>query len=114
VIAGVNTRRALLKYHRVATHKAMGPIFQTQTGTRLAASGVRSLFNRLGKRSGLKVSPHVLRRTFATLSLRAGMNVLHLQGLMGHASLEMTQRYVEMLEGDLLEAHRSHGPIDNL
>ena len=114
VIAGVKTRRALIKYRNTVRHKATDPLFQTQTSTRLAASGLRSLFQRLGARGGVKVSPHTLRRTFATMSLRAGMNVLHLQGLLGHSSLEMTQRYVELLEGDLVEAHRAHGPIDNL
>jgi site-specific recombinase XerD len=40
------------------------------------------------------------------------MNLLHLQGLLGHASLEMTRHYVQMLDEDLVEAHRLHGPID--
>jgi hypothetical protein len=31
---------------------------------------------------------------------------------MGHASLEMTKRYIEMLDDDLIDAHREHGPID--
>ena len=42
------------------------------------------------------------------------MNVLQLQSLLGHSSLEMTRRYVQMGKDDLCEAHRSHGPIDNL
>ncbi len=48
----------------------------------------------------------------AILSLKAGMNVLHLQSLLGHSTLEMTRRYVEMVKDDLSEAHREHGPID--
>lgn len=114
VVAGVKTRRALLKYRRMVEHEVFAPLFQTQTGTRLAASGLRSLLQRIGRRAGISVSPHVFRRTFATMSLRAGMNVLHLQGLMGHSSLEMTQRYVNVNEIDLLDAHVAHGPIDNL
>jgi len=55
-----------------------------------------------------------LRRTFATLSLRAGMDVFQLQALMGHSSLEMTRRYVSLLDEDLIQAHKKHGPIDNL
>ena len=67
---------------------------------------------RISERAGIKVTPHALRRTFATLSRRSGMDLLELQALMGHASLEMTKRYIEMLEDDLIEAHRKHGPID--
>lgn len=32
---------------------------------------------------------------------------------MGHSTIEMTRRYVQMLDDDLLDAHRTHGPIDN-
>ncbi len=40
------------------------------------------------------------------------MNVLYLQSLFGHSSLEMTRRYAQMLGDDFVEAHRSHGSID--
>jgi integrase/recombinase XerD len=59
------------------------------------------------------IAPHALRRTFATLALKAGMNPLHLQGLLGHSSLEMTRRYVQMMDEDLVEAHRMYGPVDH-
>lgn len=59
-------------------------------------------------------SPYRQLRTFATLSLRGGMNPLHLQGLLGHSSLEMTRRYVSMVDSDLLAAHKEFGPVDNL
>ena len=74
----------------------------------------RSIFQRLSKRSGVTVNLHALRRTFATLSVRAGMNRLHLQGLMGHATMDMVARSVQMVDDDLIEAHRAHGPIDNI
>jgi len=38
--------------------------------------------------------------TFATLSLRAGMSPLPLQGLVGHATLVMTRRYTQMVDDD--------------
>jgi hypothetical protein len=40
------------------------------------------------------------------------MNVLHLKCQFGHSSLEMTGRYVQMVEEDLGEAHKEYGPID--
>jgi len=114
VVVGVTTRRALLAYRRRINPEADAPLFQTQQGGRLTGNGLRSLLLRLGERAGVEVSPHALRRTFATMSLRAGMNLLHLQGLLGHSTIEMTRRYVQMLDDDLLEAHRVHGPIDNI
>lgn len=113
VVVGVTTRRALLAYHRSISVNPEKPVFQTKSGGRLTFNGIRSLLLRLGKQAHVHVSPHALRRTFATMSLRAGMNLLHLQGLLGHTTIEMTRRYVQMVDDDLLVAHREHGPIDN-
>lgn len=113
VVIGVHTRRALLKYRREVDSGDEKPLFQTRSGGRFTASGLRSWMLRISKRANIHISPHALRRTFATLSLRAGMNVIQLQGLLGHSTLEMTRHYVEMLEEDLVKAHREHGPIDN-
>lgn len=44
---------------------------------------------------------------------RAGMNLIQLQAMMGHSSLEMTRNYIQMLDEDLIEAYRAHGPIDS-
>ena len=88
--------------------------FQTRSGVIFTASGLRSWMLRMSERADIHISPHALRRTFATLSLRAGMNVIQLQGLLGHSSLEMTRHYIEMLEEDLVRAHKEHGPIDFL
>jgi site-specific recombinase XerD len=112
VFIGVKTRRALLRYRRTLSHEDNDPVFQTQTGTRLKPSGFREVIRRISEKSDIQFSAHDLRRTFATLSLKAGMNVLHLQSLLGHSSLEMTRRYVLLVREDLGEAHREHGPID--
>ena len=112
VFIGVKTRRALLRYRRTISHEDNAPVFQTQSGTRFRNSGFRQVIRRISDKSGIPFSAHDLRRTFATLSLRAGMNVLHLQRLLGHSSLEMIRRYVQMAKDDLLEAHNEHGPID--
>jgi integrase/recombinase XerD len=113
VVVGVITRRALLAYRKTITTSVDQPLFQTKMASRLSHNGLRSLLLRIGKQAGVRVTPHALRRTFATLSLRAGMNLLHLQGLLGHSTIEMTRRYVQMIDDDLLEAHKLHGPIDN-
>ena len=112
VVIGIATRRAVLAYRRTVRNEPRDPLFQTLSGKRLTPNGLRSALLRIGDRCGVHVSPHIMRRTFATLSLKAGMNPLHLQGLLGHSSLEMTRRYCQMVDEDLLEAHKEHGPID--
>lgn len=114
VVVGIKTRRILLKYKRKVDHSESSPLIQTVRGGRYSPGGLRNCLHSIGGRAGIHVSPHILRRTFATLSLRSGMNPLHLQGLLGHSSLEMTRRYVSMVDSDLLTAHQKFGPVDNL
>jgi len=42
------------------------------------------------------------------------MDVLHLQAMLGHSSLEMKQHYARMIDDELLQTHKEHLPIDNL
>ena len=106
------TRRALLQYRRTIIVKE--PLFLSRTGERLTGTGILLIFRRLSKETGLKITPHALRRTFVILSLRSGMDVLHLQAMLGHAGLEMVSHYAQMVDEDLLQAHAQHSPIEGL
>ena len=112
-VIGATTRRALLAYRRTLADRE-GALFQTDEGTRFTPSGILRVFMRLSKRTGIHVTAHALRRTFVILSLRNGMDVLHLQAMLGHASLDMVQHYAQMVDEDLLQSHKLHSPIDNL
>lgn len=115
VVIGATTRRALLAYRRTITDTGENaPMFQPRQGGRFTRKGFEQVFVRISKWSGVYVRPHALRRTFAILSLRAGMDPLHLQALGGWASLAMVQHYAQMVEDDLLRSHKAHSPIDNL
>lgn len=46
------------------------------------------------EREGVRVSHHDLRRTFGRLANAAGMDLIQLKNLFGHASLEMTTHYI--------------------
>jgi integrase/recombinase XerD len=114
-VVGATTRRALLAYRRTKGKVSPeDPLFQTKTGTRFTPGGFIRIFQRLTKWTGIHVTAHALRRTFVILSLRAGMDILHLQALLGHASLDMVQHYAQMVDDDLLAEHKAHSPVDNL
>ena len=114
VILGARSRRALLRYRRSIPHADANPLWQTSDGVRLGYAGIREVLRRTGKRAGVKVTSHTQRRTFATLSLRGGMNLLHVAALMGHADLTMLRRYAVVVEEDLRKSHEEHGPVDSL
>lgn len=111
-VIGITARRMLTKYKQEVPRDDFDPLFQTTYGTRLSPSGLRSLCVRLPDRTGIHVSPHALRRTFVVMSLRGGMSLAHVQAMMGHKTPTMTLEYAKLVDDDLIDAHRKHGPVD--
>lgn len=71
-------------------------------GAALTEAGVRSLFRRHRASSGaVRVRPHRLRHTFGTELAAAGIDLVVLRDLMGHASPETTARYVHLSDEHL-------------
>jgi integrase/recombinase XerD len=114
-VVGALARRELLAYRRTIKNTSEdAPLFQSRTGERLTGWGLRLVFKRLSKRTGIQVSPHAMRRTFVILSLRGDMDILHLQAMLGHSSLEMVRHYAQLMDEDLVREHKAHSPIDNI
>ncbi|HNW87482.1 MAG TPA: tyrosine-type recombinase/integrase [Candidatus Limiplasma sp.] len=61
-----------------------------------------------------KTSVHALRHTFAKDWIRNTGDVFRLQKLLGHSTLEMTRRYVNMFSEDLKEGFETYNPLDKL
>ena len=68
---------------------------------------------RISEKTGIRVSPHTLRRTFVVMTLKGGMSIAHVQAIIGHATPIMTLEYARLVDEDLLSAHKEHGPVDN-
>lgn len=112
---GSTTRHTLLAYLDTAPNKdPKSPLFQTVNGKRFTGDGIQSLFRRLSRKVGFKVTAHMLRRSFATFALRLGMDIVSLQALLGHSSIETTRHYIQLLDDDILAAHHKASPADKL
>lgn len=57
-----------------------------------------------------KLSPHVLRHTFATTMLNNGADINAVKSLLGHANLNATQIYTHVTFEEKLEAYRKAHP----
>jgi site-specific recombinase XerD len=53
----------------------------------------------------VRVKPHQLRHTYATSMLRAGVSLPALMHLLGHKTLNMTLRYVQVTQNDLQQQY---------
>lgn len=85
--------RAWLAVRRPAPTRAL---FTSRTGARLTDSGLAFVVTTHARAAGItriKVHPHLLRHTFATSLHAAGVDLLEIQQLLGHASLVSTQIY---------------------
>jgi integrase/recombinase XerC/integrase/recombinase XerD len=107
------TRRAVRAYLRSREDdcKAM---WVTIHGKRWQYGGLREMLKRRARLAGIEPPRlHDFRRAFALQCLRNGVDVYSLQKLMGHADLQVLQRYLAQTYEDIKEAHRSGSPVDN-
>ncbi|MFQ5540657.1 MAG: site-specific tyrosine recombinase/integron integrase [Candidatus Paceibacteria bacterium] len=79
---------------------------------RLSARSVELLVKRYAALAGItkKVTPHVIRHSFATDLLENGADLRSVQALLGHANIATTQVYTHVTDKHLRDVHKSfHG-----
>ncbi|HEY8172491.1 MAG TPA: site-specific tyrosine recombinase XerD [Dehalococcoidia bacterium] len=89
----LNDGRALLVKARKES-----ALFVNRRGERLTRQGFWLILKQYAKEANIAttVTPHTLRHSFATHMLRGGMNLRHVQELLGHANISTTQVYTQV------------------
>jgi len=81
-------------------------------GLQLTPDGLRAIFHHIGQRVGLAgFSPHDLRRTFATIAIRAGAPTRVVQAAGRWGDVSMVERYTQDIEAEDFERY---SPVEAL
>ena len=80
---------------------------------KLTARNIQKIVRTAAKNIGLKkqVHPHTLRHSFATHLLENGVDIRHIQALLGHSSISTTELYTHI---STIEIKKIKSPIDEL
>ncbi len=101
VIMSKECSKSLKKYLTIrnVSETNTNALFISKIGRkRLDSSTIQRIVRKLADRAGIKkrVTPHVLRHTFATSAFKRGANLRFLQEMLGHTSLSTTQIYMHL------------------
>jgi integrase/recombinase XerD len=114
VYLGSLARKSLRSYLKMRNDRSPA-LFVNNDGERLGYRGLKMIMRRRADKAGVQVpSIHAFRRWFALQMLRNGADIFSLQGLMGHADIQVLRRYLAQTNSDLKTVHEQASPVDRL
>lgn len=115
------TRKELMKYikhHREDLCSLDSPyLFPANDSGHVSIKSIQQSIKRIANKAGphgIRCHAHLFRHTFATLFLAKGGNPMVLKDIMGHESMQTTQKYVHFLPEDLQKQHWTYSPVEDL
>ena len=131
-VVGKGRKQRLVPFHRV-TRKELRhyvDIFRPQLcsydscylfpradGDHISVNSVQQFIRRVAIRAGLrgmKCSPHIFRHSFSTTFIAKGGTDFALMDILGHTSLQPTQKYIHLQPRDLQHQHDRFTPLEDL
>jgi integrase/recombinase XerD len=95
-------------------HLKTSALFVNKKGERLSRQGIWKIVKKYAHKAGIKITPHVLRHTFATHLLEGGADLKSVQEMLGHSSLSTTQIYTHVSKKHLKESYLLSHPRHRL
>ena len=114
---GSSAQKALMKYIYHFRPEALNGerVFLNLDGRSMTETGLKLIFRRLAIVSGVtRLHMHLLRHTFAVNYLMNGGDVFTLQQILGHTTLEMVRRYVNLANAHVMIQHKKFSPVDRM
>ena len=92
-------------------------IFLDNRGRGFTKNTLSGIFRKIKKEKGFpfkdRISPHVIRHSFATHLVNAGADIREVQLLLGHNSIKSTQIYLNIATAHLKETYETYHPLEN-
>lgn len=109
----LSSRTDNCEYLFVSRYEDMKPgirkyLLDTKGVIPLQKSGVEVMIRTLGKKCGLPLHPHLIRKTVATQALRKGMPIDQVRVMLGHENIATTTIYAQTHQEEVKRSHEKY------